>query len=319
MLAAKRLTARHLRTEYVVAFAGHRRIDQSEVDTRRSHGEDQDRVDHRTVEIGDAGVLGRETARGARRHGVAERIEPVHARHFEQYRRQHRKAHIDHQQNLHDDLGPVAVIILGQGRKLDARQRHLVAPQRGEDQQGEHDHAHTPDPRRGHAPELQPPRQHLDIVQDRRSGRRKARNAFEPSVHQTELPTPDQVGEHADQTGDQPRADHDAESLLVGDLLRTFDEDQRKRPQEGREQRREQQGIERRIHAADKGNPRRQQHEQRDEKHHDPDISQNHVYSHRNQDFGCLETVIRVSIFSFSSKTSSLQSALTANGTRNER
>ena len=35
---------------------------------------------------------------------MAERIEPVHARHLEQHGRKHRKPHIDHQQYLDDDL-----------------------------------------------------------------------------------------------------------------------------------------------------------------------------------------------------------------------
>ena len=40
-----------------------------------------------------------------------------------------------------------------------------------------------------------------------------------------------------------------------------------------------------------------------------PTYPQNHVYSHRNQDFGWRKRFIRVSIFSFRLKTSSLQSA----------
>ena len=217
----------------IAALARHRGIDQPEMDTRRGHRENQDRVDHRTVEIGDAGVLGRKSARGAGRHGVAERIEPVHARHLEQHGRKHRKPHIDHQQYLDDDLRAVAVIVLGQRRELHIGERHLIAAQRGQDQQREHHHAHTADPGRRKAPELQPAGQRLDIVQDRRPGGRKARNAFEPGVHQAELPAPDQVGEHPDHTGHQPRADHHAEALFVGDLLRTFHENQREKPPAG--------------------------------------------------------------------------------------
>ena len=251
------------------------------MNTRRGHREDQDRVDHRAVEIGDAGVLGRKPARGTGRHGMAKRIEPVHARHLEQKGRNHRKPDIDHQQYLHDDLRAVTVIVLGERRELDIRQRQLIAAQRGQDQQREHHHAHTSDPGRRETPELQPAGQRLDIVQDRRPGGRKARNAFEPGVYQAELPAPDQVGECPDHTGHQPRADHHAEALFVGDLLRTFHENQRESPQQGREQRRQEQRVERRVHAADVGDTRRQEHEQRDEYHHYPDISQYHVYSHR--------------------------------------
>ena len=242
------------------------------MDARRGHREDQDRVDRRTVEIGDAGVLGRESARGPGRHGVAQGVEPVHARHLEQHGRQHGKPHIDHQQDLHDDLRTVAVVVLGHRRKLHVGEHHLAAPHRRQDHQREHHHAHTADPRRRHAPELQSAGQGFDIVQDRRSGGREARDALEPGVDQRELPAPDQVGEHRHDAGHEPRPDDDAEPLLVGDLLALAHEDQRKGAQQGREQRGEQQGIERRIHAAQVGDSRRQQHEHRNEEHHDPDI-----------------------------------------------
>ena len=161
------------------------------MDARRGHREDQDRVDRRAVEIGDAGVLGRESARGAGRHGVAQGVEPVHARHLEQHGRQHGKPHIDHQQNLHDDLRTVAVVVLGHRRKLHVGEHHLAAPHRRQDHQREHHHAHTANPRRRHAPELQSAGQGFDIVQDRRSGGREARDALEPGVDQRELPAPD--------------------------------------------------------------------------------------------------------------------------------
>jgi len=264
--------ARHLRAENVVALAGHRRVDQSEMDTGRGHREDQDRVDHRAVEIGHAGVLGRKSARGAGRHGVAQRVEPVHARHFEHYGRKDRQPHVDHQQNLHDDLRPVAVVVLGHRRELHVGEHHLAAAHRRQDHQREHHHAHTADPGRGHTPELQSARQGLDIVQDRRSGGREARNALEPRIDQRELPAPDQVGEHRHDAGHEPRPHDDAEALLVGDLLALLDENQRKSAQQGREQRGEKQGIECRIHAAEVGNSRRKQHERRNEEHHDSHI-----------------------------------------------
>ena len=267
------IPARHLRTENIVTLAGHRGVDQPEVNARGRHRENQDRVDHRAVEVSDAGVFGRESARGARRHGVAQGVEPVHARHFEQHGGEHGKPDIDHQQNLHDDLRPVAVIVLGHRRKFDVGKHHLAAPHRRQDHQREHHHAHTADPRRRHAPELQPARQGFHIVQDRRSGGRKPRNALEPGIYQAELAAPDQVREHRHDAGHEPRPDDDAETLLVGDLLTLADEDQRKRPQQGREQRRKQQGIKRRIHAAQVGDSRRKQHEHRNEEHHDSDIS----------------------------------------------
>ena len=241
------------------------------MNTGRGHREDQDRIDHRAVEIGHTGILGRESARGAGRHGVTQRVEPVHARQLEHRGRE--DPDVDHQQNLHDNLRTVAVVVLGHRREFHVGEHHLAAAHRGQDHQREHHHAHTADPRRGHAPELQSARQGLDVVQDGRPGGRKPRDALEPSVDQRELPAPDQVGEHRHDAGHEPRPDDDAEPLLVGDLLALAHEDQRKGAQQGREQRGEQQGIERRIHAAEVGNSRRKQHEHRDEEHHDPYIS----------------------------------------------
>ena len=251
------------------------------MDTGRSHRKDQNRIDGRAVEVGDAGILGRETARGAGRHGVAQGVEPVHPGHLEQHGRQDGQPDVDHQQDLEDDLRTVAVVVAGHRRELHVGEHHLAAAHRGEDDQGEHHHAHTADPGRRKTPELQPAGQGLDVIQDRRTGCREARDAFEPGVDQRELPAPDQVGEHRHDAGHQPRPDDDAETLLVGDLLAAPHEDQREGAQQGRKQRRQQQGIECRVHAAHVGDPRGDQHEERHEQHHDSDISQDHFDAHR--------------------------------------
>ena len=211
---------------------------------------------------------------------MAERVEPVHARRLEQQGCQGRQPDVDHQQDLHDKLRMVAVVVLGQRREFDVREGHLAAAHRRQDHQREHHDAHTADPRRAHAPELHAARQDLDVVENRGARGREARDTLEPGIFQVEFAAPDQVGEHPHDAGHEPRADDDAEPLLVGDLHLAFDEDQRKGPQQRRQQRREQQGIERRVHAADVGDTRRQQHERRDEEHHDADIAQNHIHSH---------------------------------------
>jgi len=270
----------HLRTEKIVAFAGDRRVDQAEVHTGNAHRQDEHRLDQRAVEIGHAGVLGREAARGAGRHGVTQGVEPIHAREFEHHGRDRRQPHIDHQQHMDDHLRPVTVVVARQRRHLHVRKGHLAAAHRRQHHQREHHHAHAADPRRREAPELQPARQRLHIGKHRRPGGRESRDAFEPRVHQAELAAPDQVGEHPHHAGHEPRPHDDAEPLLVGYLVALADEDQRKSPQQDRQQRREQQGIERRVHAADTGDARREQHERRDEEQHDSDIPKNHVYPH---------------------------------------
>lgn len=272
--------ARHLRAEDVVALARNRRVDQPEVHARHTHREDQHRVDPRIVVEGHAGIFGREAACRTGRHRMTERIEPVHARQAEHDGRECGQTDIDHQQDVDNHLCAVAVVVLGQRREFDIREGHLAASHRRKYHEREHHHTHAADPRGREAPELQPARKSLDIGQHRGSGGRKARNALEPGVHQTELPAPDQVGEHPDHTRQKPRTDDDAEPLLVGDLVALAYEDQREGPEQGGQQGRQQQGIECRIHAVQAGDPRRKQHEARDEEHHDSDISQNHVYPH---------------------------------------
>ena len=170
--------------------------------------------------------------------------------------------------------------VFGQRRELHVGKGHLAAAYRGQDYQREHHHAHAADPGRGHAPELQPARQLLDVAEDRRPGGREARDALEPGVDERKLAAPDQVGEHPHHTGDHPRSHNDAETLLVGDLRLLLDEDEGVGPQQRREQRREQQGREGRVHTAAVGDSRREQHERGDEEHHAADISQHDIQSH---------------------------------------
>ena len=131
-------------------------------------------------------------------------IEPVHSGEFQHESEKYRKSDIDEQQDLNHHLSPVTIIVPGQGGHLDTRKHHFAGTQCRQEHQREHHHAHTSDPGRGHPPELQSPGQRLDILQNRRSCGRKARNSFEPSIYHAELTAPDQVGKHTDDAGEQP-------------------------------------------------------------------------------------------------------------------
>lgn len=148
-------------------------------------------------------------------------------RHPEQYRLDQRQTDIDDQQNLQDFLRPVAEIILGHGRKLDARQAHLGRSHRRQDDQNEHHNAHAAQPMGRGSPEKKPPRQRLHIAQAGRSGRRKARNGLEPCVRNRKLAPPKHIREHAGQTRHQPCPDDDRIALLAGDLSAARNEYQR--------------------------------------------------------------------------------------------
>ena len=222
------IVATDLGTEYIVAFPGQRSENQSEMKPRYGHEKHDDHLDPQTAVRRDTGIPRTESSRGDRRKRIAHGLEPTHSRHPEQYRLDQRQTDIDDQQNLQDFLRPVAEIILGHGRKLDARQAHLGRSHRRQDDQNEHHNAHAAQPMGRGSPEKKPPRQRLHIAQAGRSGRRKARNGLEPGVRNRKLAPPKHIREHAGQTRHQPCPDDDRIALLAGDLSAARNEYQRK-------------------------------------------------------------------------------------------
>ena len=250
----------------------------AEMDTGQQHRHDQDRFHGHAVEIPDAGVLRAESARCDGRHGLRQRVEPVHARQFQRQRRTDRPPQGAEQQDLGDHRRLVVVVVLGHRRQLDVGQQRLVRPQRRKNQQREHHHADTAQPRRTRPPKEQPARQRLDVFQDRRTGGRITRHALEPGVDQRELPAPDQIA------------------------------------QQGRQQCRKQQRVVPGVGMADQRHAGREEHEQRHDQHDDSHVSQYDAQSHRCSGFVFLASWITSSIRSFNSATSSLTSALILNG-----
>ena len=133
------------------------------------------------------------------------------------------------------------IVILCHCRHLDIGQRGFIATQRRQNHHREDDHADTADPVRRRAPEEQSARQCLDIIQNRCSRCRKARNTLEPSIDQRELAAPNQIGEHTDHARQQPSTHDDAVALLVGHrgIGILIHEDQREDSQHERQHKRD--------------------------------------------------------------------------------
>ena len=286
----------------------------AEMDTGQQHRHDQDRFHGHAVEIPDAGVLRAESARCDGRHGLRQRVEPVHACQFQRQRRTERQPQVDEQQDLGDHRRLVVVVVLGHRRQLDVGQQRLVRPQRRKNQQREHHHADTAQPRRTRPPEEQPARQRLDVFQDRRTGGRITRHALEPGVDERELSAPHQIGEHPHHAGHDPRTHDDTVALLAAELFGAVDEDERESAQQGRQQCRKQQRVVPGVGMADQRHAGREEHEQRHDQHDDSHVSQYDAQSHRCSGFVFLASWITSSIRSFNSATSSLTSALILNG-----
>ena len=183
---------------------------------------------------------------------------------------------------------------------------------------GEHDHAHATLPMGKTSPKQDTLGQRLHIVQDRGTGRRITRHAFEPGVNQAEFTAPKHIRHHSGHAGCQPRSHHDPITLLGTDLLAFRYENQRENTQHRCQQKTQQQRIETRIEIVEQRNTRRQQHEPRIQQEHQPHISQHYVQPHnlppRYSLFLFFNRPIRASIYSLSLCTSSRPSIVILNG-----
>ena len=199
------------------------------------------------------------------------------------------------------------------------RKFHLVLCSRSRQyDQCEHHDTHTAQPVCSRTPEHHAVGQCFHIVQDRGTGRRITRHAFEPGVNQAEFTAPKHIRHHSGHAGCQPRSHHDPIPLLGTDLLAFRYENQRENTQHRRQQKTQQQRIETRIEIVEQRNTRRQQHEPRIQQEHQPHISQHYVQPHnlppRYSLFLFFNRPIRASIYSLSLCTSSRPSIVILNG-----
>ena len=200
------------------ATADNHHEDNAEVHGPQKHEDNGEDRDGRGVKRGDAEVAGRETAGRTDGKGVADGIEPVHARQQITDKSQGAETQEHGSEDGDGLVGPAAVIVPGEGGKLHIGEPKADGRSIGDDKKQENHNSQTADKVRGSPPEDEASGQGLYIFQDGGTRSGEAGNTLEPGVDHREGTAPQRIRKGAENKGQQPGQEDDHEAVLQRDI-----------------------------------------------------------------------------------------------------
>ena len=238
-------------------------INQAEMEGRDEHEEHRQALDQVGIIGPDGQVPRTEPTRGADAECVVDGVERRHPGRPIGEERDDDKAEIDESEDTDDLVGRGTVPLLGKGGQLHVGQAQADrARVRNHQQQEDHD-TETADEVGRTPPEEQALGNRLDIVQDRRPGRRVTGHTLKPGVLDGKRTAPQGVRQHADDEREQPGKDDDHVTVLHRDGRRPLHEDEGEKADGESDEETDEQGRQRTVvavrHRYDDG----EQHEER--------------------------------------------------------
>ena len=165
--------------------------------------------------------MGAKAGGGDGAHGVAQRIEGRHTPEPEGHSSKGGEGHVQDPEDSSGLRDAGYELVLGRPRCLRLVQRQTADAQDRQDRDSDQHHPHPADPLSERAPQQQRTRPGLEVRQNGRSGRRKARDGLEQSIDSAQ---PELSGEHVrdgpNEAGSDPAQGNDQERrAMIQDSL----------------------------------------------------------------------------------------------------
>ena len=258
----------------------HRHENQGEVDGGQQHEDHGNQVDQIRMETADGLVPGTETARCTNAESMVDGVESAHTGQAITQESEYADSQVHRCENDNRLVRPRTVAFTRQGGKFHIGQPQADRRRVGNHQQQEDHDSQTADKMRGGSPEQQTVRKRFHIAQDGTPRSGETGNAFEKGVDNRKGPSPEGIGQHSEDKGQQPGQENDDITVFQGNGRVFPDKDEREDAYDEGDRKADHQRGQRTVVPICHGNQDGQEHEQRTDQQREAHITRYHPEIH---------------------------------------